>query len=552
MVQIPKDYKLLEKSQRRPRHGAHKVGPSDPKETLSVTIRVRRRPDAPALPDPSSGPGHNVISHEEFAAKYGAAQTDFDRVIAFAKEQGLKVVESSLPRRTIILSGTVAQMERAFGVELSSYQSPAETYRGREGAVHLPASLANVVEGVFGLDNRRMAKRAAVRPLPTPSLSTKALTPPQVAGLYNFPTPFDAKGETIGLLEFGGGYEKSDIHAFFKGLKLTPPTLTAVGVDGATNSAKSDPNSSVEVALDIDVSGSVGQGAEIAVYFAPWTEQGWVDIVTTAVHPAAGQPTPSVLSISWGWPELEDAQGLSWTQAAIDAVSSTFQEAAALGVTVLVASGDHGSSCGINDGKAHVSYPGSDPWVTSCGGTILRNVSGSSFDQGTWQDNNGWATGGGISDIFMTVPSWQANAKLPGSVNDGHKARGIPDVAGNADSASGYDLGTVVGQNVGVVGGTSAVAPLYAGLVALLNANLESPVGYLNPTLYSLKGICQDVDDSVNNATDGAPGYKSGPGWDACTGLGSIDGSQLLAALKQRQKQAEPAQKRAELSARET
>jgi kumamolisin len=105
-------------------------------------------------------------------------------------------------------------------------------------------------------------------------------------------------------------------------------------------------------------------------------------------------------------------------------------------------------------------------------------------------------------------------------------------VAGNADNASGYNLGTVVGQNIGVVGGTSAVAPLYAGLVALLNANLKSPVGYLNPTLYSLTGICQDIDDGVSNATDGAPGYKSGPGWDACTGLGSIDGSQLLAALK--------------------
>jgi kumamolisin len=148
-----------------------------------VTIRVRRRPDVPALPDPRSRARHNVISHEEFAAKYGSAQTDFDRVIAFAKDQGLKVVDSSIPRRTIILSGTVAQMDRAFGVELSSYQSAAETYRGREGAVHLPASLANVVEGVFGLDNRRMAKRAAARPLPKPSLSTKALTPPQVAAL---------------------------------------------------------------------------------------------------------------------------------------------------------------------------------------------------------------------------------------------------------------------------------------------------------------------------------------------------------------------------------
>lgn len=528
MAQIPQGYQRLEKSERRPRHGAHKVGPADPKEVLSVTIRVRRRPDAPALPDPSSEQ-HRVISHEEFAARYGAAKADFERVMAFAKEHGLEVVESSVPRRTIILSGTVAQMDRAFGVELSRYQSPTETYRGREDAVNLPASLADIVEGVFGLDNRRMAQRAAARPMPTPSMSTKMLTPPQVATLYNFPAPFDAAGQTIGLLEFGGGYAAGDIEAFFKGLKITPPTLKAIGVDGASNSPGS--SADVEVALDIDVSGSVAQGAQIAVYFAPWTEQGWVDIVTTAVHPGAGQPTPSVLSISWDWPELEAIGGLSWTQAAIDAVSATFQEAAALGITIFVASGDHGSSCGLTGKKAHVSYPGSDPWITSCGGTVLKDVSGSSFTQGTWQNNNGWATGGGISDVFKTVPPWQADTKLPGSVNDGHQGRGIPDVAGNADGASGYNL-IVGGQPTGAVGGTSAVGPLYAGLVALLNAKLGAPVGYLNPTLYANPGICQDVADGVSNATGDAPGYTSGTGWDGCTGLGSVDGTALMTELK--------------------
>ena len=533
MVQTPKGYQRLEKSERRPRDGASRVGPADPKETLSVTIRVRRRTDAPALPDPANAAARdNVLSHGEFATRYGAAKADIDRVIAFAKEKGLALVEASIPRRTVIVSGTVAQMDHAFGVELARYESPTETYRGREDSVNLPASLVDIVEGVFGLDNRRMARRAAARHLSMPSQTAKPLTPPQVATLYNFPSPFDAAGQTIGLLEFGGGYAMADIEPFFKKLKLATPTLTSVGVDGATNSPGNDPDSDTEVALDIDVSGSVAQGAKIAVYFAPWTEQGWVDIVTTAVHPAAGQPTPSVISISWDWPELEAAQGLAWTQAAIDAVSATFQEAAVLGITVLVASGDHGSSCGLKGKKAHVCYPGSDPWITSCGGTILKNVSESSFTQDTWQDNNGWATGGGISDVFTTVPQWQANANLPGSVNDGHKGRGIPDVAGNADNASGYDLVTVDGQPTGAVGGTSAVGPLYAGLVALLNAKLGAPVGYVNPILYANPSICQDIDDGISNATGESPGYKSGPGWDACTGLGSINGSKLFAALK--------------------
>jgi kumamolisin len=520
---------LLKKSVRRPRHGAHKVAPSDPKETLTVTVRVRRRPGAPALPDPSAASPRKIISAVDFAATYGAQQSDFDKVIAFAKENGLNAGAPNLARRTVLLSGTVAQMNHAFGVQLAKYESPTEVYRGREGAVNLPASLENIVEGVFGLDNRKMAKRAAVRPLATPQQSAQPLTPPQVAMLYNFPNP-PATNQTIGLLEFGGGYTISDMDAFFQPLNLATPNITAVSVDGVSNSP-GDQDVDPEVALDIDVAGSVGQGANIAVYFAPWTEQGWVDIVNTAIHPDAGQPTPSVLSISWGWPELEDADGLSWTEAAIDAVSETFQEAGALGITVFVASGDHGSNCGINDQKAHVSYPGSDPWITSCGGTILTNVSGSSFDQGTWQDNDGWATGGGISDVFTTVPTWQANANLPGSANDGHTGRGIPDVAGNADNASGYVL-TVDGQNIGAVGGTSAVAPLYAGLVALLNANLTTPVGYLNTILYANPSVCEDIADGVSNATYNAPGYTSGPGWDACTGLGSINGQQLLAVLK--------------------
>jgi len=533
MAPIPKGYQRLEKSERRPRSGAHRVAAADPKETLSVTIRVRRRQDAPPLPDPTKALAERkVLSHEEFAAHYGAAKADIDKVIAFAKEQGLTLVAASVPRRTVMVSGTVAQMNHAFGVELATYESPTETYRGREDSVNLPSNLVGIVEGVFGLDNRRMARRAAARHLPTPSEKAKTLTPQQVATLYNFPAPFEATGQTIGLLEFGGGYNIGDIQAFFKKLKLTTPALTPVGVDGATNSPASDPDSDIEVALDIDVSGAVAQGARIAVYFAPWTEQGWVDVVTTAVHPAAGQPTPSVISISWDWPELETIQGLSWTQAAIDAVSATFQEAASLGITIFVASGDHGSSCGLIDKKAHVGYPGSDPWITSCGGTILKDVSHSSFTQDTWQDNNGWATGGGISDVFKDVPQWQANANLPVSVNDGHKGRGIPDVAGNADNASGYDLGTVAGQPAGAVGGTSAVGPLYAGLVALLNAKLGAPAGYLNPVLYANPDICRDVNDGVSNATGDAPGYKSGPGWDACTGWGSIDGSKLLAALQ--------------------
>jgi hypothetical protein len=533
MPEIPEAYRRLEKSERHAAPSARRVGPANPAETLTVSIRVRRRPDAPPLPDPAVLAAtplgqRQYLSREEFAARYGADPKDLAQVADFARSHGLKVLETSIPRRTVVASGTVAQMNSAFGVDLGTYQSPTQSYRGREGYVSVPSNLANIVEGVFGLDNRQMARpliaqaQAQGTGAASVAQATVTLTPPLVAGLYGFPTSPNAAGQTIGLLEFGGGYLTTDIESYFTNLHLTAPTLVNVSVDGVTNSPGT--SGSDEVTLDIDVAGSVAQGVRLAVYFAPATQQGWVDVVTTAIHDAANKP--SVISISWGLAEFETAGSLTWSNAAINAVSETFQDAAALGVTIFAASGDSGSSCGIGDGKAHVLYPASDPGVTACGGTSISNVSGSSFTQSTWTP-----TGGGVSDFFP-LPYWQNWANIPVSVNDGHKGRGIPDVAGNADPNSGYLL--VLGGVTGIAfGGTSAVAPMYAGLVALLEAALGAPLGYLNPNIYAFSGpyVYMDVNDGASNASGLAPGYKSGPGWNACTGFGSIVGNAMEAAL---------------------
>lgn len=528
MPDSPKGYRWLEQSERHRANGARKLGSAKADETLSVSIRIRRNPAAPALPtltDTAVKPSaeRKILSREEFASTYGATRDDLDKVIAFAKNQGLKIEEESSARRTVRVSGTVAQMQKAFAVELGHYETATETYRGREGQIGIPENLAEIVEGVFGLDNRRMAKPLIAQANGSPSQTTSPLTPPKVATLYDFPTPMTASGETIGLLEFGGGYLATDITTYFKNLGLKAPTLTAVGVDGATNAPGT--SGSDEVTLDIDVAGSVAQDANLAVYFAPWTEQGWVDIVTSAVHDTKNNP--SVLSISWGWPEFETFGALTWSNAAMNAVDSTFQEAFALGVTVFAASGDSGSSCGMTDGKAHCLFPASDPWVSACGGTTISNVSGANFTQNTWTP-----TGGGISDYFA-MPYWQNWAGLPKSVNDGQIRRGIPDIAGNADPASGYPL-VLNGVTTSPYGGTSAVAPLYAALTAILNSNLGEPLGYINPNLYAFTGpyVYVDVNDGLSNASGGAAGYKSGPGWDACTGFGSIVGTAMLTALE--------------------
>ena len=542
-MQVPSNFKALGSSDRKAREGARRVGPADPKEMLTVSVRIRRRPGAPALPDPAKIAARprgkkNYLSRQDFAARYGASKADMDKIAKFARAHGLEVVESSAARRTVVLKGTVEEMSKAFAVDLGVYESPKEKYRGREGAIHVPSDIADIVEGVFGLDNRKMAEplfkmNGKIAAAGSPAQATVAVTPPQVARLYNFPASPNASGQTIGILEFDGGYKSSDVQLFYHSVGVPLPSIANVSIDGAANNPKG--SAAVETLLDVDVAGSAAPGAKIAVYFADWSEQGWVDAVTTAIHDAVNKP--SVLSISYGWPELESADNLNWSLAAIKAVNATFQEAAAMGVTIMVSAGDHGSDCGMGDRKAHVLYPGSDPFVTSCGGTSLSDISGVNFTEHVWNDNdNDWLTGGGVSDVFFPpnfpIPAWQSSAKVPGSANDGHKARAIPDIAGNADSASGYTL-FQNGKNIGAVGGTSATAPLYAGLVALINAGLGEPVGYLNPKLYAApySEVYRDINDGISNARGGAPGYKSGPGWDGCTGLGSVKGVALESAL---------------------
>lgn len=559
MKRIPKGLHRLVGSRRKPVHGARQIKAANPNEKLSVSIRLRRRPDAPKLPDQkywgkTPADQRVFLTRQQFETRFGAAEGDLKAVKKFLRGAGLQILETSVARRTIVASGTVKKMEKAFGVTLAYFEAPSQTYRGRVGHVHIPKSLAGIIEGVFGLDNRRMARRA------TTETSFPPMTPPQIATLYNWPYWLkSAAGQTIGLIEFSGGdtetcgYLPSDIDAYFTtdagiGPGFVSPKITDVSVDGATNSPGS--KSDIEVTLDIQVAGAVAQGANIAVYFAPFTEQGWVDAITTAVHDSAN--APSVLSISWGWTELEPFGGgvFAWTDDAMTAVSATFQEAAALGVTVFVASGDNGSNCQIGDGRAHVYYPASDPWVTCCGGTeIVESQSAESdpgFSEITWNTtrlvgqllSTGGTTGGGISDYF-DPPYWQAGKGVPTSLNpDKRKGRGIPDIAGYAN---GYSI-VVGGETLGPIGGTSETAPLYAALIALVNAYLSRPLGFINPGLYRdyKPTFLRDINDAGNNSvpfanlnlgTGYSPGYSTGPGWDACTGLGVIDGTAFINAV---------------------
>lgn len=512
----PRGYKAIEGSARSLPTHVRRVGPVDPQEHVEVSVYLKA-PGADDLTQIVNQGGR--LSREEYLKRFGASPVDLARVRAFAQDHGLTVVQEDAAARRVVLAGTVAALSAAFQTELHRYEIPGDgRFRGRSGPLHVPDDLYPIIDGVFGLDNRPQVRPQfrIFRPGIGALATANAFAPTQLAAPYSFPTDADGTGQCIALIELGGGYVQSDLQTYFQNtLNITMPNVTSVSVDGATNSPEGTPNGADgEVDLDIEVAGALAPGATIAVYFAPNTDQGFLDAITQATHDTTNNP--SVISISWGSAEA------NWTAQSLQAMDQAFQAAAALGITVCAAAGDSGSSDGVSDGKAHVDFPASSAYVLGCGGTSLTATGSTISSEVVWNNGNGSATGGGISDSFA-LPTWQSEAHIPTSVNDGHVGRGVPDVAGNADPQTGYQV-YVDGQSA-VFGGTSAVAPLWAGLLARLNQKLGKSVGFLNPTLYKVSAL--------NDITSGNNGsYSAGPGWDACTGFGSPDGTKLLAALQ--------------------
>jgi kumamolisin len=518
----------LKGSDRQPLPGARAVGRADPAERLEVTVLLRRR-NAAALTERVArlarreGAG-NHLSREQFENQFGAGTADIASVRKFAERHGLAIVQEHAGRRTVVLSGTVAQFNAVFGVDLQRFEYEGGSYRGRVGAVQLHDELHDVVEAVLGLDDRPTAKpHFRTRPSPGDvrrhaNGGATSFTPLQLASLYNFPAG-TGQGECVAIIELGGGDRTSDLNTYFSGLGIrAAPKVVAVSVDHGNNEPTGDPNGpDGEVMLDIEVVGAIAPEANIAVYFAPNTDAGFLDAVTTAIHDTTNKP--SIISISWGGPES------SWTQQSMTAFDSAFQAAATMGVTVCVASGDNGSSDGVNDGGDHVDFPASSPHVLACGGTSLQTSGSRITGESVWNDGaQGGSSGGGVSSFF-TLPAWQNGLQLTltSGVAQALTMRGVPDISGNADPETGYDV-RIDGMDT-VIGGTSAVAPLWAGLIARINSTRGAAVGFVNPLIYATASTLSDIRIGNNGS------YEAAPGWDACTGLGSPDGTKIAALL---------------------
>jgi kumamolisin len=604
------------------------AGPLDTSERAEITVVLRRRAELPE--EIIAGP--TVLSTDELAAQYGADPNDVDLVSRELGVHGLEVTAVEAVTRRLKVAGSLGDLSRTFGTTLREVSSPnvgghgRVTHRYREGPLYVPAPLDGVVTAVLGLDTRPQAQpRFRVAPDAAAAQGT-SYYPNQVADIYDFPAGTTGAGQTVAIIELGGGYTTSDLDAYFASLGIAVPSITAASVDGASNDPSDTSGADGEVNLDIDVIGAIAPGAAQVVYFAPNNgDQGFVDAISDA---AQASPAPIAISISWG--QSED----SWTAQGLSAMNAAMSDAAALGISVCVAAGDSGSSDGVSDGQVHVDFPASSPYALACGGTTLvaDPTTGVISSEVVWNElaSNEGATGGGVSDQFA-LPSWQAGAGVPdrasaqpggaasaasaasaapGGADDDeaegehhrrhlfgehHRrhhptgggggtggggtggggtggggtggggtggggtggggtggggtggsggsggtggsggasdpgGRGVPDVAGNADPVTGYQI--YYGGQAQVVGGTSAVAPLWSALIARLAEATGKRFGLLQPLVYPGVSPGTDVAGFRDIVSGNNGAYSAGPGWDACSGLGTPEGAALLTRLQ--------------------
>ncbi len=504
------------------------AGKAAPEEVLEVTLHLRSRNHAKNAIDREisrliSGQ-RKPMTREEWVKKFGADPADVSKIETIAKKHGLAVVSSHLGMRTMNLRGTSAKAAAFFGIERKMFRSPEGIFAGHEGAVRVPLEIAPLIKHVGGLDERRLAHRPP-RPqwifVPPATLTPSGFQPTEIARVYDFPQGLTGKGVTIGVIEMGGGYRQDDFTKYSAWLKTPLPQIVAVSVDNCTN----DPDGPTkifdgEVTGDTETIAGVAPGAKIAVYFTANTNQGFLDAVNFAVHDKVNQP--SILSVSWGDPES------NYSESMLQTFNGVLQAAALLGITVCCASGDHGSSAGEPKGE-HVSFPASSPYALACGGTTLMLTDHNTIKSEVVWNNETGASGGGFSEVFP-IPDWQKSTQAAKLAKKYKKnGRGVPDVASVGDPKTGYMI-LVNGKYV-VGAGTSAAAPLWAGLLARVNEKLGHAVGFVNPLLYQSSGSFEKerAFRAITSGNNGA--YQAGPGWNPCTGFGSPDGEKFAAVV---------------------
>ncbi|KJC58740.1 hypothetical protein UP10_21965 [Bradyrhizobium sp. LTSPM299] len=510
------------------------VGEVDPDEVIVITVYLKRRtPDA--FQAGSAGDLARLskpITRRALATQrkrtHGRAA---ERIKKLAARFHVAVLDIDLSQRIVVLEATARLLTGILGATLRIYDDGHSRFRARVGAMAVPKEIAPWVRAILGFDQRPVSR-------PVPRLTALAgagagagLWPTDVAALYGIPLDRDVSKVCVGIIALGGGYLATDLaHALAamgreapkvidQAVTIKPAVPAGAATSGAGNQFGGGTVPDEEIALDLQILASLLPKARIVVYFAGNTIQSMVGAINQAIFDDVNRP--QVLSVSWGSAET------FWSSSARDAMQGVLADAKRLNVTVLFAAGDQLATGGLNDGNAHVWFPASSPYALSCGGTqpASGNAGAAGNEEIVWNDGTS-GTGGGISDVF-SVPAFQTGLALPPSVNDGAMRRGVPDVAAAASGTPGYRI--VLNGAVVIKDGTSAAAPLWAGLIAIANAGRDKPLGFVNSALYSNAALFRPIEHG-NNRVDGM-GYDAGAGWNACTGLGVPKGADLVTAL---------------------
>jgi len=506
---------------------SQKVGDVAAAQDISVSVSLKLRNTADldrflaAVSKPGSAEFGQYLTPEQFNARYGPTQASVDQVRSYLTAQGLSVSSVSANRQVVNAHGTAEQIAKAFGTHESSYVDPQQnrTFFSNDAAASVPASLADVVQGVSGLNNHTVRTTRIAKPnASTPNATPSGFGPAQYNGAYNLnKVGTDGTGVTVALWEFDG-YKSANLQTYDTQFGLSGPAVTTVSVDGANYDSKPGGGQG-EVELDSEIVRGVAPKATQLVYEAPNSDQGEIDMAAKIV----ADNRVSVISISWGSCEPDT------TPSSMTAVDNSFKQAAAQGISVFSASGDDGSrdctrSTSGSSVKA-VDFPASSPHQTGVGGTNLK------VSSNTYSSESAWSTaGGGVSTQF-SKPSWQTGTGVSGTM------RTVPDVSSNADPASGFAIYTQGSSSAGwqVYGGTSAAAPLWSGYAALFNQKAKAAgkavLGEANPKLYALANSTS-YGTSFHDVTSGAnQDFSTKTGYDQVTGWGTPVADALTTAL---------------------
>jgi len=476
---------------------------------ISLNLRNKSKLDAfvKAVSDPKSASYKHYLTVKQFVAEYAPTQAQIDQVSSYLKSEGLSVGALTGNHLTLAVSGSAAQVEKAFNVSIGTYKTATQTFHANTAAPSLPASIASIVNNVSGLTDESlhvsMAHKEAATSAAVTAHAGTTLTPTLAREAYNLSTDistdsYNGSGKTIALAEFSA-YTASDVAKYNSNYSLGVTAASVVKVDGGTT----DTSGEDEDELDIEVDYALAPKATIKVYEAPNSDAGEV-----ALYSALASADTTVVSSSWGEPETEESN--------LSSDDADFEEMAAQGQSMFAASGDSGAD--DNGSSLSVDYPASDTYVSGVGGTTVTVTSGAWASETAWSDS-----GGGISTEFKT-PSYQS------SVNTG-TYRDVPDVAAAGSDSSPWHVYVEGGWYS--VWGTSAAAPNWAAFIADYDTAATdlggSKFGYVNSFLYPIAegSLYSTVMHDVTSGSNG--GYSAGTGYDKVTGWGSYNGGKFIA-----------------------